>query len=531
MSGGGKGGSSSSVQEIPKWMEEPAIRNIARAEDIQRMGYMPWYGPDVAAFNDTQKAAAQSNIGAAEAFGLVQPNTLTAYQGMPQAETYAGGVQGYSSAPMFEQGIETLREKQPGTMAQYDALFGAGTQPGGGGSITDPTFTEQINSGNYSSYSNYNPSTGNYGVTNGGELSDYIMDDGVSIDWEAAGNPDYGTYNVGPGQEPVGITNPNGAYGSNSGGYTPTGPGFDAIGGAGNQGGSDITYGGVDPSNNFTDGSYDDPDSGDNQGYNDYGGGYYGFDDNGTEVGYESPNGSDDGGSPGGCFIEGTMVTDASGEDKAINEFKIGDKVMSADGKSVNKVTFIEKLTWEDDYTLYSPSIEHKPFITQNHPIIVNDEWISADIEYTTRNQPWINAKEIDTKVVKKGKGLTVYNLWLDGDNTYTVNGYGTESLLGDGGIARQALLFGNMDMEDFKTIVNSSKEATVETSYGMHLLNKWLSVINNKTYNKFIIDSVLGKRKGTLVKLAISLVGNIAVTLTPRLWNNNQEVMIKEKV
>jgi len=101
MSGGGKGGSSSSVAEIPKWMEEPAIRNIARAEDIQRMGYMPWYGPDVAAFNPTQQVAAQANIGAAEAFGLSQPGQLTAYQGMPQAQTFAGGVQGYSSAPIL----------------------------------------------------------------------------------------------------------------------------------------------------------------------------------------------------------------------------------------------------------------------------------------------------------------------------------------------------------------------------------------------------------------------------------------------
>jgi hypothetical protein len=224
-------------------MEEPAIRNIARAEDIQRMGYMPWYGPDVAAYNPTQQVAAQANIGAAEAFGLSQPGQLTAYQGMPQAETFAGGVQGYSSAPIFEQGIDTLRQKQPGTMAQYDALFGAGTQPGGGGTITGPSFTEQVDSGNYSSYSNYNPSTGNYGVTDGGELSDYIMDDGVSIDWEAAGNPDYGTYNVGPGQDPVGITNPNGVYGYGTpGGYTPSGPGFDAIGGAGDQGGSDYLW-------------------------------------------------------------------------------------------------------------------------------------------------------------------------------------------------------------------------------------------------------------------------------------------------
>ena len=218
---GGKGGSSSSIQEIPKWMEEPAIRNIARAEDIQRMGYMPWYGPDVAAYNPTQQAAAQANIGAAEAFGLIQPDTLTAYQGMPQAQTFAGGVQGYSSAPMFEQGVETLRQKQPGTMAQYDALFGAGTQPGGGGGITGPSFTEQVDSGDYSSYSNYNPISGTYGdgTGDGGDISNFVMDDG-SIDWNAAGNPGYGTV------DGIGVTNPNGEYGYGTSG----GDGYDNMG-------------------------------------------------------------------------------------------------------------------------------------------------------------------------------------------------------------------------------------------------------------------------------------------------------------
>ena len=541
MSGGGKGGSSSSVAEIPKWMEEPAIRNIARAEDIQRMGYMPWYGPDVAAYNPTQQAAAQANIGAAEAFGLVQPDTLTAYQGMPQAQTFAGGVQGYSSAPMFEQGIDTLRQKQPGTMAQYDALFGAGTQPGGGGTITGPSFTEQVNSGNFSSYSDYNPSTGLYDnqISDGGDISSYVMDDG-SINWGATGNADYGTV------DGVGVTNPDGAYGYGTSG----GSGPDLGGAVGPDGGIDWNsvgnpdYGMVDGVGvTNPDGAYGyGGDSGGgmsnggdlggsvgSDGSVDFGGNDYGTVDG---VGVENPDsgGSSGGGSSSGCFIDSTLVTDAEGKDKAIVDFKIGDKVMSADGKSVNTVKYIEKVSWDDSFVIYSPDSKHKPFITQNHPIIVNDEWVSADLDYTQRNQPWIDAKEIESPVVKRGKGITVYNLWVDGDNTYTVNGYGTETLLGDGGVARQALEFGNMDMEDFKAIVNSSKDASAETSYGMHLLNKWLSVINNKTYNKFIIDSVLGKRKGTLVKSAISLVGNVAVTLTPRLWNN-QEVMIKEKV
>jgi len=322
-SGGGKGGSSSSVQEIPKWMEEPAIRNIARAEDIQRMGYMPWYGPDVAAFNPTQEAAAQANIGAAEAFGLIQPESLTAYQGMPQAETYAGGVQGYSAAPMFEQGVETLREKQPGTMAQYDALFGAGTQPGGGGSITGPTFSEQVGSGNYDSYSNYNPSTGNYGIVDGGDASEYVMDDG-SINWGAAGNPDYVTI------DGVGVTNPDGFYGSG-------GSGQDLGGFVGGDGGIDWNAAG-NPDYGVVDGvGVTNPDGGYGYGGGSSGGGSsdggdlggsvgsdgsvdFGGNDYGTVdgVGVENPDSggsSGGGGGGGGGSYIATASTQALGED------------------------------------------------------------------------------------------------------------------------------------------------------------------------------------------------------------------------
>jgi hypothetical protein len=325
MSGGGKGGSSSSVAEIPKWMEEPAIRNIARAEDIQRMGYMPWYGPDVAAYNPTQQAAAQANIGAAEAFGLVQPDTLTAYQGMPQAQTFAGGVQGYSSAPMFEQGIETLRQKQPGTMAQYDALFGAGTQPGGGGTITGPSFTEQVDSGNFSSYSDYNPSTGLYDnqISDGGDISSYVMDDG-SINWGATGNADYGTV------DGVGVTNPDGAYGYG----TPGGSGPDLGGAVGPDGGIDWNsvgnpdYGVVDGVGvTNPDGAYGyGGDSGGgmsnggdlsgsvgSDGSVDFGGNDYGTVDG---VGVENPDsgGSSGGGGGGGSYIA-TASTQALGEE------------------------------------------------------------------------------------------------------------------------------------------------------------------------------------------------------------------------
>jgi len=121
--GGGKGGSQTTKTEIPKWIEEPATRNLARAEEAQKIGYQPYYGPDIAAFNPMQQAAMQSNIGAAEAFGLISPGSLTALQGMPTPTTYAGGMQGYSSAPMYEQALAEMQARNPASAAQYNKLF------------------------------------------------------------------------------------------------------------------------------------------------------------------------------------------------------------------------------------------------------------------------------------------------------------------------------------------------------------------------------------------------------------------------
>ena len=39
--GGGKGGSETTKTEIPDWIKQPAIRNLQRAEDVQRIEYMP----------------------------------------------------------------------------------------------------------------------------------------------------------------------------------------------------------------------------------------------------------------------------------------------------------------------------------------------------------------------------------------------------------------------------------------------------------------------------------------------------------
>lgn len=121
--GGGKGGSQTTKMEIPKWIEEPATRNLARAEAAQKIGYMPYSGPQIAAFNPTQQAAMQANIGAAEAFGLLSPGSLQPLQGMPAPQTYAGGVQGYSSMPLYDQAVAELQSRSPNQVAAYNQLF------------------------------------------------------------------------------------------------------------------------------------------------------------------------------------------------------------------------------------------------------------------------------------------------------------------------------------------------------------------------------------------------------------------------
>jgi hypothetical protein len=123
MSGGGKGGKKEEKTEIPQWIRDPAIRNLARAEAVQQLPYMPYYGPEVAAFTPAQNAAFDANIGAGEAFGLLAPNTLTATSGMPTPTDF-DGFTGYSSQPIYESALAELKAKQPDAVAQYDALFG-----------------------------------------------------------------------------------------------------------------------------------------------------------------------------------------------------------------------------------------------------------------------------------------------------------------------------------------------------------------------------------------------------------------------
>jgi hypothetical protein len=119
---GGKGGSQTSRVEIPQWIEQPTIRNLGRAEQVARMGYQPYYGPEVAAFTPMQQQAMQSQYDAASAFGMA-PMGGDAMAGMPTATEYAGGVMGYGSGDIFDQSVNEFQKRQPDQAAIYNQQF------------------------------------------------------------------------------------------------------------------------------------------------------------------------------------------------------------------------------------------------------------------------------------------------------------------------------------------------------------------------------------------------------------------------
>jgi hypothetical protein len=98
---------------------------------VAGLGYVPYYGPDVAAFTPMQQASFQNTGQAANAFGMAGGG-MTGMEGMPQAQQFAGGVSGYSSAPMFQETMAALEANNPGQFAAIQNMF-INPQTGAGG--------------------------------------------------------------------------------------------------------------------------------------------------------------------------------------------------------------------------------------------------------------------------------------------------------------------------------------------------------------------------------------------------------------
>ena len=113
------GGSKTTTVAAPAWLEDAAKYGLARAEQASRIGYTPYYGPDVAAMTPMQVAGMQGTNTAAGAFGL---GTADPMAGMPQAQNF-NGMAAYSSGPMYDQALAELERRAPGQYAALRAPF------------------------------------------------------------------------------------------------------------------------------------------------------------------------------------------------------------------------------------------------------------------------------------------------------------------------------------------------------------------------------------------------------------------------
>ena len=210
------------------------------------------------------------------------------------------------------------------------------------------------------------------------------------------------------------------------------------------------------------------------------------------------------------------MVTMANGKQKKISEITIGEEVMNFNGTSTNKVMFVEKISDEHFEVLYSPADGFDCFATANHPLYIDGKLHAVYPEMNYELYPWLGKNEKLIPVNVTGpKGDMVYNLWTDGDGTYTVNGYGTTSIIDDGGLIRLAYEAGDITADRASELLIMFTDKGKNVVYGAYLFNKYFGKINvgiiNKTMAAIYRTSDSYKPLQATVNTLFGIVGRVA--------------------
>jgi len=220
-----------------------------------------------------------------------------------------------------------------------------------------------------------------------------------------------------------------------------------------------------------------------------------------------------------GCFTADTLVDMADGTTKKIVDVVIGDKVWNKDKTAINEVKLVEVVDGSQFGYLYSPGDE-KPFATVNHPMFINGEIVAGDAEVASYYYPWLtkqygSIKQLTNVKYKTASPDLVYNLWLDGDGTYIVNGYGTTSIIGDGGLVSLAHAKGYMTHDQVMYTMKCVHGQDQELSYGAYLVNKALGKLDINIVTKGVCSIIHTlENPKSLLTTTVKAVGFIALVL-----------------
>jgi len=194
----------------------------------------------------------------------------------------------------------------------------------------------------------------------------------------------------------------------------------------------------------------------------------------GSEISYGG------GGGGGGCFLEYTLVMMHDGRLVPISEVQIGDLVWNHDQTEINIVTMVERINDLHLGALYSPTPDLEPFATINHPLYIDGKLSSVYPDKISEYYPWLPATEkIMANKIIPAQDQLVYNLWVTGDGTYTVNGYGTTSIIGDGGSMARFVKKGQFTPEIASETVLKVTTAGSDTAAGGQYLNDLAGRLN----------------------------------------------------
>jgi hypothetical protein len=115
---------------------------------------------------------------------------------------------------------------------------------------------------------------------------------------------------------------------------------------------------------------------------------------------------------------------------------------------------------------------------------------------------------------MKNPTGQPVYNLWVDGDGTYTVNGYGTTSIIGDGGLLRNCVDRGVVDVARASALLIKFTEIGRNGTMGIYILNNLFGKLDYAIINQIMIWAFKDDSRPTAQRVVMGLcktVGFIA--------------------
>jgi len=192
----------------------------------------------------------------------------------------------------------------------------------------------------------------------------------------------------------------------------------------------------------------------------------------------------------GMCFSSNTKIEMSDGTTKFINEINIGDTVFNHNRTKINTVNFI--VTTHYTGQLHSPDISVEPFGSLHHPLIIDEKLVSYIPQYINSNASWLGeCAPLTSASNTDAKCIMVYNLLVDGDGTYNVNGFGTTSVFGDGGTLIQCVNQGLITKQKAISILHYFHDTGGTTLKIWYSLNKITSKLNFKFINQLYLKII----------------------------------------